>query len=117
MLLGRLLRETSGSMATEEPMAVGAEAPMQGEAMQGEAPAAQASEESAVHDFLYDAPSPWRSPARLCPTPAHAAWAGPPRTGAGSPPGGRATHAARAFDTRSHLPAATTEAAATDGDR
>ena len=45
MLLGRLLRETSGSMATEEPMAVGAEAPMQGEAMQGEAPAAQASEE------------------------------------------------------------------------
>ena len=46
MLLGRLLRETSGSMATEEPMAVGAEAPMQGEAMQGEAPAAQASEES-----------------------------------------------------------------------
>jgi len=32
-------------MATEEPMAVGAEAPMQGEAMQGEAPAAQASEE------------------------------------------------------------------------
>ena len=45
MLLGRLLRETSGSKATEEPMAVGAEAPMQGEAMQGEAPAAQASEE------------------------------------------------------------------------